>query len=95
MNPLAAWLAAQPDGTLAKTRLAELSGVRWQSIHYIAKGEQVPTPPTAAKLERGTDGAVRAVDLLAWFVEHPRTETTDEGIVNAGHATSGHPEAAE
>lgn len=95
MNPLAEWLAAQPDGTLAKARLAEHSGVRWQSIHYIARGEQVPTPPTAAKLERGTDGAVRAVDLLAWFVGHPRTEITRAAPVNAARKRSDHTEAAE
>jgi hypothetical protein len=73
MNPLAAWLAQQPDGTAAKRRLSEATRKRWQTIHLIAENRQVPTPDTAAAIERGTGGEVRAVDLLAWFVEHPRT----------------------
>lgn len=66
-NPLAAWLSQQPDGTKAKRRLATDAGLRWQTVHLVAAGEQLPSPETAQAIERATGGAVSGLGLVAWF----------------------------
>lgn len=78
VNPLSRWLEAN-GGSGAKRRLAEASGLRWQSIHLIALDRQIPTPETIVALERGTlalGAPLPADDLVRWFAEHPRPQRT-------------------
>jgi hypothetical protein len=91
MNPLARWLQEQ-GGAPAKRRLADASDVRWQSIHLIADGKQIPTPETIVKLEQGAaklGAPLPADDLVRWFAAHPhRIVTTNPGDASADRADS-------
>lgn len=78
LNPLRVYLDERDPKhaiRVLQRRICELYGnpkaIRWQTIQIIARGLSVPTPETAAKIERGSDGAVTAASLFAYFVEHP------------------------
>jgi hypothetical protein len=81
MNPLARWLRAhgkKEDGEDAKELLREASGLRWQTIHLVAANKSEPRAATAHAIEVGTRALtphdpVLAIDLLAWFIDHPRS----------------------
>lgn len=51
-------------GVRAKRELAQRAGLRWQTVHDIVRGAARPRVTTALAIERATDGAVRAVELL-------------------------------
>lgn len=51
-------------GRAAKRDLAEKTGLRWATIHDIARGVSKPRAETAKAIEEATGGAVRATALL-------------------------------
>lgn len=59
---LSEYIAAH--GTAAKRAIADRTGLRWATIHDIARGTQRPQPDTALAIEAATGGAVTAVELL-------------------------------
>lgn len=54
----------EQHGTKAKRDLAQKVGVRWATIHDIARGRAMPRPETAKAIEEATSGAVKAASLL-------------------------------
>jgi len=54
------------EGRGAVTKLAEQTGKTWQTIHLIAKGEQVPTIETALLIVDApiVKGRLRMADLI-------------------------------
>lgn len=54
----------EKHGTKAKRELARKTGVRWATIHDIARGKAKPKPETAKAIEDATDGEVTALELL-------------------------------
>lgn len=65
-NPLATYLVAD---RARKRAVAQRAGLRWQTVHLISRGQQTPRPSTARRIERATDGAVPALELLSYFAE--------------------------
>lgn len=59
---LRAW--AEAFGTGATTYLARHSGLTFAACARIIKGQVQPRPYTAERIERATEGAVKAADLL-------------------------------
>ena len=55
-----------------KQDLADAVGVKWQSIHLISTGRQVPRLRTALRIQEATKGLVTVEDLVR------RQETGDE-----------------
>lgn len=51
-------------GTGAKRDLAKKSGLRWATIHDIARGHSIPLPSTAKKIAAATGGEVSEAELL-------------------------------
>lgn len=60
------------EGPGAKSRLHRESGIAYSTLHWIERGVTRPRADTAQKIERATDGAVTAVELLGL------TEPSDE-----------------
>lgn len=54
----------EQQGTAAKRDLAKKTGLRWATIHDIARGAAQPKPDTARAIEEATGGAVTAIELL-------------------------------
>jgi hypothetical protein len=83
-EPLRAW--AEAFGKGATTHLARRSGLTFAACARLIKGQAQPKPYTATLIERATDGAVKAADLLG--------VTSAMVVTNDGAATPGHAESA-
>lgn len=57
-------------GPSVKQALASETGLRWATIHDLARGASTPRPDTAIAIERATSGEVRAWELLGLPTDH-------------------------
>ena len=59
----------EQHGSAAKRAIAVAAGIRWATVHDIARGVSVPRAGTARRIEQATGGAVTAAELLG-LVDH-------------------------
>lgn len=65
----------EKHGRSAKRALHEATGLRWATIHDIARGASKPRPETAKAIEAATNGEVSALALLG--LEETQATGTD------------------
>lgn len=78
-------------GSAAKRDLAKKTGLRWATIHDIARGAAQPKPDTAKAIEDATGGEVTAIELLG-LAPAPAPATAAEPV--AGLAPTDSDDAA-
>lgn len=64
MSRLGSWVKARPETV---TEVAAMLGIGRVALHRYMAGSVMPRPDTARRIERVSDGAVTAADMMAAY----------------------------